>query len=327
MPIMLKDYLSNLDKQFQLDASNGFLNLVIQAKLNGIKVVPIDTEASYHTPDLYLSDYKKDASGRHAMMNYEATRIIRGYEQTKKGKSIIFCGSGHLNQVTQTPGLRQLIGCTTIVLQTYEANNQQEKVISTPEHETKPDFMMYVNPTKSFANTLETKTSIKKIPATISLLSELLQELTKNYSPKNSLSQKKLDLLQTCDTILSNAKDESIVKKILPYIIAIALQKTAFHFKDKTTLGHNLRELLKNNKFKSISDMLKLDAKKIESKPDSPNHVTYEELRLLGNIQNEKNIKHFFSSKPELHLNHIQKQLEKMQEEIIQQKLNLDSHP
>jgi len=315
MPIMLKNYLSHLDKQFKLNESNGFLNLVIQAKLNGIRIIPIDTEASYHTPQLHLEDYKKDASGRHIMMNYEATRIIKEHESepTKKGKSIIFCGSGHLNQVTQqAPGLRQLIGCATIIPQNYLSNNQKEEIISRPKHEGKPDFIVYIDPLKSSANILETKISSEKIPATISLLRNLLSELTEGYVPKNLLSQKKLELLNTCDSILSKTSQETIVNKILPYIIAIALQATAFQLKNKTQLGHNLRELLKKDKFNDISKLIKHNFSHL-------NHVKYRELRIIGgSIQEEKNVKQFFSSNPKLHLNNIEKELNKIDQNISQ---------
>lgn len=106
MPPNLAFYLDHQDKgQLVADPQWGFKALVKEAKLAGIRVVAIDTEASYDI----LS-----GQNRFKAMNYQAYQIIE--KEKQNGKYIALVGSAHVCQNKDVYGLSELLGQPNIII-------------------------------------------------------------------------------------------------------------------------------------------------------------------------------------------------------------------
>ncbi|CEG56056.1 membrane-targeted effector domain-containing toxin [Legionella fallonii] len=153
LPVMLKDYLQYLDRGFNLSKSNdfspySFLGLVVQAKRCGIRIIPIDTIASYSTGSaLYLgAPGVKDPADRCLMMNYVAAK---NYMEEKRShqKAIFFVGADHINDVNSgIPGITEITQSPTIVV---EDNASDEEELTAGTHPNKPDLLIYMDTTLS----------------------------------------------------------------------------------------------------------------------------------------------------------------------------------
>ena len=112
MPVMLKNYLNSLDRDFSLNqptqfAPYSFTGLVVQAKRYGIKIEPIDTVASYSTGSEVSMRGGNDPGDRCLMMNYMVAR--QAEENSSACKVLYFCGAKHINKVRSgIPGLSEI---------------------------------------------------------------------------------------------------------------------------------------------------------------------------------------------------------------------------
>jgi hypothetical protein len=109
MPKRLAVYL---DKQTEGNipdkkVSHGFKEVVAAAKDAGMKVVPIDTAVTYETSEI-------GGNLRIKMMNYYAAEKIRLSQP--EGKWIAFVGSGHATENAGVPGLDELTGTRSVVI-------------------------------------------------------------------------------------------------------------------------------------------------------------------------------------------------------------------
>ncbi len=114
MPTTLDEYLKFLDSGFKISEMGppGFLELVKSAKEAGIKVVAIDTEASYDAG--YSSFGGSQGADRMIGMNYQCKLI---YEKRKpEGKAIFLVGSAHMGYCDGVPGLSEQFGFPNILV-------------------------------------------------------------------------------------------------------------------------------------------------------------------------------------------------------------------
>ena len=149
MPEMLKNHLERLDLLFHLsDGKNfspyTFTGLVIQAKRYDIRIIPVDTVASYSTGSaLHIgNEGVKDAANRCLMMNYVAAK---SYEEGKlpTEKSLFFVGSKHINSANSgIPGIAEITKGATLVVE--DKSSKREK-LAAEEHPAKPDVVIYLD--------------------------------------------------------------------------------------------------------------------------------------------------------------------------------------
>jgi hypothetical protein len=147
LPVILQDYLYFLDERFKLSDGKmftpySFTGLVVQAKRYGIRVIPIDTRASYETGSALSIGVGQDPGFRCLMMNYVAA--MRHLEQDTRQKAIFFVGSAHLNAVNSgVPGIQEITGAATLVI---EDENQAKTQLTAENHIAKPDVLLYLKP-------------------------------------------------------------------------------------------------------------------------------------------------------------------------------------
>lgn len=157
MPPMLQAYLERLDIEKGLSNAfpYNFTGLVMQAKKHGIRIVAIDTDASYATvkDEIYLAGKDRevgDPNGRGAMMNYLAFQCYETYrkQHVTRGKAIFFVGSAHLNKEHfGCPGIQELIGCPTVVVEDLKADaGMVSRVTSGREHVAHSDVVIAMRP-------------------------------------------------------------------------------------------------------------------------------------------------------------------------------------
>jgi hypothetical protein len=126
LSIALTQYLMAMDFGHMRDkAESGYtyLKLVYAAKKHGIRIVAIDTEASYTTFNSGLGG--GDSAQRFKNMNFIAYTKITSDEETKvrKGsKWILFAGSGHVATTDGVPGLANMLKVPSIVIKDSEAD-------------------------------------------------------------------------------------------------------------------------------------------------------------------------------------------------------------
>lgn len=145
MPVILKNYLKLLDSRHKLDSDNySFTQLVLEAKKQGIKIIPIDTVASYSTNSQVHLGNNKAIRERYLMMNYYAAKQIEKYKQHDSSlkKYIVYCGSGHVkSQIEDVPGMSEIIGCPALVVE--DLKGREEIICINPEsHIAKPDVLI-----------------------------------------------------------------------------------------------------------------------------------------------------------------------------------------
>lgn len=113
LPSMLNLYLRTLDTKFFIrDENLGYTALVVGAKKAGIRIVAIESEASYRAG----SSSRDGVSGsdRHKAMNYQAHKIIK--KEKGKGKFVALVGSTHMTRYMKVPGLTEMLRCPHVLV-------------------------------------------------------------------------------------------------------------------------------------------------------------------------------------------------------------------
>ncbi|KTD82970.1 membrane-targeted effector domain-containing toxin [Legionella waltersii] len=152
MPAMLKAYLQSQDTgqtgQVKNNTSYSFTEVVKQAKIHGIRIIPIDTIASYSIGG-ELVESEDERRKRALMMNYVAAKRIQEYQkEPDSGKFVVFCGSMHINAAnSKVPGLTEITGMPTIVVEDLSLDKPQQETISvSPQVLSKPDVFIQMKP-------------------------------------------------------------------------------------------------------------------------------------------------------------------------------------
>jgi uncharacterized iron-regulated protein len=152
MPAMLKAYLQYQDEgqsgRAKNNTSYNFTELVIQAKKHGIRIIPIDTMASYSIGGGVVES-AQDMRDRALMMNYVAAKRIQEYQkEPDSGKYVVFCGSMHINAAnSKVPGLTEITGMPTIVVEDLSLDKPQKETITVrPQIISKPDVLIQMKP-------------------------------------------------------------------------------------------------------------------------------------------------------------------------------------
>lgn len=121
MPARLKGYLDmqtrgNLPPHKKVSEYN-FTSLLMAAKENGLNVIPIDTAETYLTS-------KAGGNQRIKVMNYYAAEKIRLSQPA--GKWLAFVGSGHATTNEGVPGLAELHGVRSLIIDDHGKNSKPE---------------------------------------------------------------------------------------------------------------------------------------------------------------------------------------------------------
>lgn len=149
MPIGLALYLHALDEGHMM-LSNGtpnFLDLktrynytevVKAAKQEGIRVVAIDTDATY--------SIDADSDTRIKIMNYQAKKIIDNNKDSSKW--ICFVGSAHINTYHKIPGMSELTGTPSLVIEDFSKTRPLGVATNVIQYrgEINPDFVFVMDP-------------------------------------------------------------------------------------------------------------------------------------------------------------------------------------
>jgi len=160
LPKELELYLKSLDeghdveeKELENENAGTFLNVVRAAKTCGIRVVAIDSEATYAVGRIEdfsnLSNEDSSTVERYKVMNMLMLECFR--ECDDGGKYVVFVGSGHASTSYHVLGVSDLLCCPNIVIHdkdeehpvaTLESDVDYEK---DKKDETHYDFLYYRN--------------------------------------------------------------------------------------------------------------------------------------------------------------------------------------
>lgn len=111
MPTVLEAYLDSQDTGNQIGDLNFGYKALVKAAINaGIRVVAIDTEASYNAG---LSIIGSSGPDRAAAMNYQAQKIINS--EGNEGKFVALIGNTHVSHYDNVPGLSEILNCPNIL--------------------------------------------------------------------------------------------------------------------------------------------------------------------------------------------------------------------
>lgn len=203
MPNALLAYLQFLDKDFKVTSSTyNFTQLIIAAKQQGIKIVPIDTSVSYDTANAYLQPDDNDKE-RYSMMNYVSAQQIEKCKKEDKSlnKYAVLCGSGHAKElISGIPGLSEITGSPAILVVDTDKNEKENISVKPTGWKAKPDILIRMDGTKVLtssspqANTQEPHLTISSTSSsTKNPLNTSSKTTGTNDKPLNSPSKTKIN--------------------------------------------------------------------------------------------------------------------------------------
>jgi hypothetical protein len=130
IPIYVKKYLSNLSRgQMRKDFHDkyNYVEIVKAAKEAGIRIVGIDTSVSYAVAaDDHLGVRESRSADRYKAMNFVAAKIMK--HEAKGGKFIAFMGAAHVGYSENVPGVSELIGIPSLVIEDGEKGSSSTKL-------------------------------------------------------------------------------------------------------------------------------------------------------------------------------------------------------
>lgn len=133
LPPILEAYLDYLDNGFGIQRRigedqdallPGFKELVIAAKEAGIRIVALDTTASYQSG---MTLYGAEGSERMEAMNYTAYEIMQ--KEKGSGKFIAFVGSAHTSTHLGVPGLREIMDCPSLIVDELPKKSKESRKV------------------------------------------------------------------------------------------------------------------------------------------------------------------------------------------------------
>ncbi|WP_133139569.1 membrane-targeted effector domain-containing toxin [Legionella genomosp. 1] len=117
MPRELEFYLNYLDKERNLSGSATFTAVVQEAKKHQIRIVAIDSEASYRLAVTYsLGDLGHTNAIKERFSAMNMAMLERYREFNDGGKYIALIGSGHVATCLDVPGVSNLLNCPNILV-------------------------------------------------------------------------------------------------------------------------------------------------------------------------------------------------------------------
>lgn len=125
----LNFYLDGLEKKFSISHSKwGFKAILYAAKAAKIRVVAMDTEASYMSGVCF--NHTINELDRCLGMNYQAYEIIQ--KEKDEGKFIVFTGGAHLSQMANVPGLSEILNSPNILISDQTTSSIKSDVSTIP---------------------------------------------------------------------------------------------------------------------------------------------------------------------------------------------------
>lgn len=126
MPDILEAYLDRLDtgQLLNIDHPYGFKALVKAAKKNNLRVVGIDTEASYLAG--YSTRSGSEGSDRIRGLNYQAQEIM--HQEGGGKKFVALVGNAHVSTSYKVPGLSEILGVPNIAFNAGSESKVEKNV-------------------------------------------------------------------------------------------------------------------------------------------------------------------------------------------------------
>lgn len=146
LPKELEIYLRHQDEKRDLNSGSNtatFIGIVEYAKKNGIRIVAIDSEASYQIVGRTLSDWQDDkiTQDRCRAMNMSVLEHVK--KNNDGGKFVVFVGSAHVATYLGVPGVSDLLGCPNIVVHDFGTNHNEESFKKNAIHGTKEKTVQF----------------------------------------------------------------------------------------------------------------------------------------------------------------------------------------
>jgi len=132
MPRRLELYLKHLDESNKLEEPATYSSVVRAAKVNGIHIVAIESEAIYAIDDLeeiFGSNFMKMQQleiDRNKAMNMAMVELVN--ENDDGNKYVAFIGNAHVSTYRGVPGVSDLLGSPNIVVHDVEDKQPNEKI-------------------------------------------------------------------------------------------------------------------------------------------------------------------------------------------------------
>ncbi len=150
----LNEFVSALDNSFRSTIGFGYKELLIAAKTANIRVVGLDTTVSY-SAGVHRKLGVENSHDRYLAMNYVAVRIIEKEQQTQQKKYVALIGSGHVSTVAdiKIPGIAELLGLPSAVIETGKTQERISKTNVTMLHKKITQVGMYITLPKNTEDT------------------------------------------------------------------------------------------------------------------------------------------------------------------------------
>ncbi|KTD51866.1 hypothetical protein Lqui_0710 [Legionella quinlivanii] len=258
MPRDLELYLNYLDKERNLSGGATFKAVVQAAKKHQIRIVAIDSEASYRLAVTYsLGDLEHTNAIKERFSAMNMGMLERYREFNEGGKYIALIGSGHVATCLDVPGVSNLLNCPNILVN--DLNDDLEEYIEQDIlHGEAPAtaafdvlYHRHQNSKQLTASVIaQPLTEEKRVSAEDTALTQPSEEaLQKNIARfeanKRDIQKKFLEHLTALQSELNKASGINTPSKIEGERLYRALFKNQEHFFSTLTLDLTEKELKK----------------------------------------------------------------------------------
>lgn len=289
MPRPLELYLAHLDRERKLKHPATFTMVVKKAKEHGIRVIAIDSEATYQL-GVENSFGQMDNKDNDRIKAMNIAMLERYNEYNDGEKFLVFVGSAHVSTYLNVPGVSDLLGCPNIVI--HDAANEQQATVKqdveyTAEGENLNFDILYERHSTSFIDALnsyilsrwnsaaqdkqlplKSMVEIERIKDTGELFAfadSYFHKLSKffgGYSAKDKITAalKLRSLLEAKNENESNKIIKTITQKDLDVLNDGALGRCINKFQD--SLPKKFLKMFKEHKTENISNWLQIKASK-----------------------------------------------------------------
>lgn len=130
LPALLDLYLKSMDNGFHIENNNfNFRSLVIAAKEKGVRMIAIDTVASYAAGSS-ITHGVTDSASRYKALSYTTKKILeKEISGTTNPKVVFLVGSGHVSKRLGVPGISEVMGgAPTLVIMNSDRNKIRKNV-------------------------------------------------------------------------------------------------------------------------------------------------------------------------------------------------------
>lgn len=168
IPLILERYLNLLDTEHGLSGTATFTQVVKSAKENGIRIIAIDTEATYGLAlRETLGDLGDDSASK---MRYKAMNqaMVERYEENNDGgKFIAFVGNAHVSTMKGIPGLSDVLDCPNVVIADLDEATEETIAQNVEYHGVRCDVLYHRHSTAKKSLTAPSLERLEGAPITL----------------------------------------------------------------------------------------------------------------------------------------------------------------